>query len=88
MGQGRGSRQRLHAGTADVAAAVLRLLSALYLLVSAWRFGSEAALLHLIVWLALLADALVIGAASDPIARFGARVAWLLPFAVLVTVLR
>jgi hypothetical protein len=57
------------------------------LLVSAiWRKGIATVQLHGFVWAAVLINAAVIGLLSEPQHRYGARLAWLLPFAVLLSI--
>jgi hypothetical protein len=56
------------------------------LLVSAlWGKRIATVQLHGFVWAAVLINAAVIGLLSEPQHRYGARVAWLLPLAVLLS---
>jgi len=53
-----------------------------------WSKRIETLQLHGFVWAAVLINAAVVGPLSEPLHRYGARVVWLVPLAVLLSLVR
>jgi hypothetical protein len=67
---------------------VSAVLSLCFLAAHLWRGRTEAVRLHALVWLAVLVNASLIGVVTEPHSRYGARIAWLLPLSVLLSLAR
>jgi type IV secretory pathway TrbF-like protein len=50
-----------------------------------WSGRTEAVQLHALVWLAVIVNALFIGMVHVAHSRFGARIGWLIPLSVLLS---
>jgi hypothetical protein len=53
-----------------------------------WSGRADAVKLHAFVWLAVVINAGIMAASSNPDDRYQARLVWLIPFSVLVSLSR